>query len=149
MVLTVKLLGRLVTASDAMECLKICKSTDSFQCKWYTFRGDNSLNCELFESCEVVNDSFDCGNCISGEVTCPSEFCDKEGLCLGKLVSTEQQFYQYVCDLHCQEDPNCKYYSFENAYPSKADCYLLETCSSLDESVTNFKSSQAGCPLNN
>ena len=139
------ILGRLLTTPDQLECLKVCQTMDSFQCKWYTFRAHSSLNCELFESCESVIDDNTCNGCISGQVTCPSDFCDREGLCMGKLLSTEQQYYKYYCDLDCQEDPNCHFYSFESSGGSR-DCYLFETCSTLDENVNNFLSSKAGCP---
>ena len=71
-------ISQLLTADNGLDCLKKCQNSDD--CKWYTFQSnENDYNCELLRTCEQVDNQ---SGCVSGQSTCPSEFCWKQGMCM-------------------------------------------------------------------
>ena len=135
-------ISHLITTSTPLECLESCVSFDD--CEWYSFRSDvEERNCELYKTCPHIRNTNEC--CISGQNTCPVDRCETPGFCLGTVIASHNHTpTRFYCDLKCQKEPACKYYSHST---ENNTCYLFGDCHIIDETVIEFESSQVGCPL--
>ena len=54
----------------------------------------------------------------------------------------EDFIHSFECESFCQNNNLCSWISFD---VSNARCFLFETCSTVNENKTEFKSSQKEC----
>lgn len=80
-----------------------------------------------------------CTDCISGDAVCS---CFTVGLCQGFFIGSEITSDIGQCLQECKAMDKCKWISFKG---EDGECVLLEDCSNLDASKTEFLSGQKDC----
>lgn len=71
-------------------------------------------------------------------------FCDIGGQCQGVVIEQLLTDSSQECLKSCKKTSECSWYSFQR---STQTCWLLESCSSLDETLDSVVSGQVECPL--
>ena len=158
-----------VRTSDAQECLEACQETEG--CDYFTYyrtRGD----CVMFANCVALS-SNSCGDCVSGNSSCPDLICGAPGM-WNAMVHMKQNGYGHektkmICILsfagrcdrvyletsfaaevmsclyQCQANPECEWYTFDRLLNN---CIQFSTCPELDiPACDTCLSGQWQCPL--
>ena len=102
-------------------CILHCIKNEN--CKGYTWHGqllDNRISnvCVLFEK-TLFDGSYECSNCVSGQLDEISEFCICQKQSRSECVITDSNFIQGVaanseleCFVHCSYTDRCFFYTW-------------------------------------
>ena len=122
------------------ECEDFCRNLPD--CTWFTYYSDLEL-CTALTECVLLSGSV--GNSISGQIKCLGEpQCNINGRCTGVLLGVSNIETPEDCQIVCQNDPKCKWYTHDS---SNKGCFTFEDCAAINEDCGTCVSGEFNCRI--